>query len=90
MSNLHQISIALQLYAAAHGGLPPAYTTDADGKPLHSWRTLILPYLEHQQLYESIDLAKPWDDPANAEACKAALSVYQCPSTLAATIAPPT
>ncbi len=33
VSNLHQISIALQLYAAAHGGLPPAYTTGPTVSP---------------------------------------------------------
>jgi prepilin-type processing-associated H-X9-DG protein len=79
-SNLQQIALALRLYAEAHGALPPAYTTDADGKPLHSWRTLILPFLEEQQLYHSIDLTKPWDDPANAAAFNSIVSVYQCPS----------
>ena len=50
-SNLKQIALALQGYAQVHGALPPAYTTDADGKPLHSWRTLILPFMEEQRLY---------------------------------------
>lgn len=81
LNNLKQIAIALQNYADAHGGaLPPAYTADANGKPLHSWRTLILPYMEEQALYDSIDLTKPWDDPANAEAFKKYISIYQCPS----------
>jgi prepilin-type processing-associated H-X9-DG protein len=80
MSNLKQIALALKLYAEVHHALPPAYTTDADGKPLHSWRTLILPFMEEQQLYKSIDLTKPWDDPVNAEAFKTSVSTYQCPS----------
>jgi prepilin-type processing-associated H-X9-DG protein len=80
MNNLNQIALALKQYEKVHGALPPAYTTDANGKPLHSWRTLILPFIEYQKLYESIDLTKPWDDPANAEARKASLFVYQCPS----------
>ena len=72
---------ALWSYAEEHqNALPPACTTDADGQPLHSWRTLILPYLGEQQLYEMIDLTKPWHDPVNAEAGKMCLSVYQCPS----------
>src|SRR4051812_5995401 len=45
-NNLKQIAVALQNYSAMYDALPPAYTTDAEGKPLHSWRTLILPYLE--------------------------------------------
>jgi prepilin-type N-terminal cleavage/methylation domain-containing protein/prepilin-type processing-associated H-X9-DG protein len=79
-NNLKQIALGLLNYAEKHGELPPAYTTDADGKPLHSWRTLILPYIEERALYESIDLTKPWDDPANEKALNTIVSVYQCPS----------
>jgi type II secretory pathway pseudopilin PulG len=79
-NNLKQIALALHNYAEAYGALPPAYTVDADGKPLHSWRTLILPYLDQQPLYGTIDLSKPLDDPANAGACKTVVPVYSCPS----------
>lgn len=80
MSNLKQIANALKQYEAVHHTLPPAHTTDPSGKPLHSWRTLILPFLEEQELYDSIDLTKSWDDPANAAALKKCPLVYQCPS----------
>ena len=79
-NNLKNIALALLNYADANGTFPPAYTVDDEGNRLHSWRTLILPYLEEQALYDSIDLTKPWDDPANAEARKAILYIYQCPS----------
>jgi type II secretory pathway pseudopilin PulG len=78
--NLKQIALALHLYADEYGALPPAYTVDAEGKPLHSWRTLILAFLEQEPLYRKIDLSKPWDDPANKEAFDTSLSVYGCPS----------
>ena len=55
---------------------------DADGKLLHSWRTLILPYLDQKPLYDSIDLSKPWDDPANATAYNTVVPVYRCPSAI--------
>jgi type II secretory pathway pseudopilin PulG len=80
INNLKQIAIALRNYESDYHSLPPAYTVDKDGKPLHSWRTLILPYLEQQSLYEKIDLSKPWDDPANKEAYESEVSVYRCPS----------
>jgi type II secretory pathway pseudopilin PulG len=83
LSQLKQIALAMHTYAEVHGEFPPAYTTDADGKPLHSWRTLILPYMEERQLYASIDLTKPWDDPVNAKAFKTHLENYQCPSEFA-------
>jgi prepilin-type processing-associated H-X9-DG protein len=53
---------------------------DASGKPLHSWRTLILPYLGEEQLHHQIDLAKPWNDPVNAAAFATMPSVYHCPA----------
>ena len=78
-NNLKQIALALHNYEQAHGAFPPAYTVDANGKPLHSWRTLILPYLEQDTLYRTIDLSKPWNDPANAKAFETLVSVYRCP-----------
>ena len=80
-NNLKQIGIALHNYADEWGALPPAYTVDADGKPLHSWRTLILPYVDQGPLYKTIDLSKAWNDPANARAYETSLQVYRCPST---------
>lgn len=83
-NNLKQIGLALQNYADANGGkFPPAYTVDATGKRLHSWRTLILPYLQDiPPWYSKLDFSKPWDDPANAELLKARVPVYQCPSSI--------
>lgn len=78
-NNLKQIGLALFEYEADHGALPPAYTVDENGRPLHSWRTLILPYLEQSTPYDNIDLSKPWDDPANEMARAISLPVYTCP-----------
>src|SRR5262245_5872973 len=60
-NNLKLIALALHQYEADYHALPPAYTVDRYGNPLHSWRTLILPYLDQQALYNSIDLSKAWD-----------------------------
>jgi prepilin-type N-terminal cleavage/methylation domain-containing protein len=79
-NNLKQIGLALYNYTDKYGSLPPVYTVDADGRPLHSWRTLILPFMEQQALYDKIDLSKPWDDPANAAARAMRVPEYQCPS----------
>jgi prepilin-type processing-associated H-X9-DG protein len=79
VNNLKQIALALIHYGQVHKALPPAYTVDATGRPLHSWRTLILPYLEGESLYQTIDLSKPWNDPANARAMETAVPVFRCP-----------
>jgi prepilin-type processing-associated H-X9-DG protein len=77
-NNLKQIALALHNYEQEYDALPPAHTVDAQGRPLHSWRTLILPYLEQRLLYRSIDLSKPWDDPANAKALETPIGVFRC------------
>lgn len=79
-NHLKQIAFALQNYADHYHCLPPSHNLDADGKPLHSWRTLILPFMEQKGLYDQIDLSKPWDDPANEAARNAKVSTYVCPS----------
>ncbi len=81
-NNLKHVVLALHSYQETHGSFPPACTRDSAGRPLHSWRALILPFLvEQQALYESIDFSKPWDDPANAEAYKTIPYCFRCPST---------
>lgn len=79
-NNLKQIGLALHNYRSVYGAFPPVYTVDADGSPLHSWRTLILPYCEQQQLYDQLDLTIPWDAPANAEVFQRNwVPAYACP-----------
>jgi prepilin-type N-terminal cleavage/methylation domain-containing protein/prepilin-type processing-associated H-X9-DG protein len=79
MNNIRNIALAIYSYKDAYQVFPPAYTVDANGKPLHSWRTLILPYLDQKALYEKIDLSKPWNDPVNAKLGETHVSVYTCP-----------
>lgn len=79
-NNMKQIGLAMHNYHDTYKSFPPAYTVDANGRRLHSWRTLLLPYLEQTNLYNSIDLNKPWDDPVNIAASKAVVMTYSCPS----------
>ena len=79
LNRLRNIAIAIHNYEQDFHALPPAYTVDEHGNRLHSWRTLILPYLHEQELYEKIDLSKPWSDSANAEVRDIVIVVYRCP-----------
>jgi hypothetical protein len=45
--------------------LPPAYVVGPDGRPWHSWRVLLLPYIEQDNLYRQYDFSEPWDGPNN-------------------------
>lgn len=79
-NNIKQIALAMHNYHDTYKALPPAYTVDADGNKLHSWRTLILPFLEQQALYSRIDLSTAWDSPQNRHISEMAIPQYCCPS----------
>lgn len=64
-NNLHQILIAIHEYEETHGHLPPAAICDEDGRPLLSWRVLLLPYLEEEPLFKEFHLDEAWDSPRN-------------------------
>ncbi len=80
-NNLKQIALAMHNYESVYRSLPPAYTVDGDGNKLHSWRTLILPYIGQSQLYSQIDLSLPWDHPRNAVAFNLDIPCYRCPES---------
>ncbi len=82
INNMRILGVALHNYHNDWGFFPPPYTTDEQGKPLHSWRTLLLPYIGRSELYDKIDLAKPWDDPVNAEARNTVIPEFLCPSNI--------
>ncbi|QDU57806.1 DUF1559 family PulG-like putative transporter [Aeoliella mucimassa] len=79
INNVKQLNLAILGYESKHGELPPAYSVDEQGNPLHSWRTLILPYLAGETVSEKIDLTKPWDHETNAIARRTTLYEYKCP-----------
>lgn len=64
-NKLKQIGLALHNYHDLYGVFPPAYVEDEAGKPLYSWRVLILPFLEEDALYQQFDLTQTWDSDAN-------------------------
>jgi prepilin-type processing-associated H-X9-DG protein len=79
-NNLKQIGLALHNYADTWGSLPPAYIADETGKPMHSWRVLILPFLDQAQMYQEYDFSEPWDGPNNSRLLSRMPPVYACPS----------
>jgi len=80
-NHIKQIVLALHMYAdkTKETYLPPLYTIDKNGKPLHSWRVFLLPYLEQQELFNKIRLDEPWDSPHNSQFHNQMPNVYSCP-----------
>ena len=65
VSHLKLIDTGLNNYYLAHKRLPPPFSNDKNGKPLLSWRVLILPYMAEEQLYAQFRLDEPWDSEHN-------------------------
>jgi hypothetical protein len=63
--NLRQIVLGIINCADTYGGKMPNNVYDKDGKPMLSWRVLILPYIEETELYKEFKLDEPWDSPNN-------------------------
>jgi hypothetical protein len=78
-SRLSMIHIALMQYEGDHGSFPPAYTTDQHGKPMHSWRTILLPYFGDKELYDQIDFNAPWNSDKNRQLAAREPILYRCP-----------
>ena len=78
-NNLKWILLALHNYHDVYGSLPPAYVADNMGKPMHSWRVLILPFLEEEALYDRYDFDEPWDGPNNSLLASEIVALYNCP-----------
>jgi hypothetical protein len=71
--------MAMHNYESKHGRLPPAVVYGEDGKPLHSWRVLILPFIEEDALYKQFNLKEPWDSPANLRLLEKMPVLYAAP-----------
>lgn len=86
MNNTRQIAQAMRAYHEDYGNYPPAYSTDENGRPMHSWRVLILPYLgpDAIALHDRFDLNQPWDHPTNRQFASSMPAVYGCPADSAA------
>lgn len=81
-SNLKQIGVALQSYHDSQESFPSGFV-NANGT---MWSGLILPHVEQDALFNSLDPARRWTDLAgpNAHACTVMLPFYRCPSSHAA------
>jgi prepilin-type N-terminal cleavage/methylation domain-containing protein/prepilin-type processing-associated H-X9-DG protein len=90
-NNLKQIGLAMHNYHSSYGHFPPGYVSNPprlpagadaeyDTGPGWGWATYLLPYLEQDNLYRTIDLKQGIEAPINAAARVQVLAVFRCPS----------
>ena len=81
VSNMKQVLLATHLYAAGHGNVfPPQAICDPEGKPLLSWRVMLLPYLGQEALFREFHLDEPWDSEHNRPLVARMPAVFANPS----------
>jgi len=73
--NMKNVLLAVHNFESAYGHLP-ADIVDGDGKAILSWRVMILPYLEEDELYRKFKLDEPWDSKANKELIESIPKIY--------------
>jgi prepilin-type N-terminal cleavage/methylation domain-containing protein len=79
-NNMKQLGLALHNYHDANGGFPPAKWTPKSGVD-HSWATLILPYVEQDNLYRQYNLNANWSAAANdSGVIQHQIKQFICPS----------
>ena len=79
-NNLKQIGLAMHNYNQQYGCFPPAFIADKHGKAMHSWRVLILPFMDQKSLYDRYRFDEPWDGPHNKALASQMPAVYRCPT----------
>jgi hypothetical protein len=79
IDNLKTLAIAMHNYHDDQGQFPPAAVYSKDGKPLLSWRVLLLPYLDQDQLFKQFKLYEPWDGSTNKKLLASIPKVYASP-----------
>ena len=57
-SNMKRIALAFHDYHDRYSSFPPAFLADTNGRPMHSWRVLLLPFLGCQDLYDPIPIRR--------------------------------
>jgi hypothetical protein len=79
-NKLEMLAVALQNYHDVYKSFPPAYVADESGRRMHSWRVLILPFLDRDDLYQKYRFDEPWYGPNNCKLARDMPDVFRCPS----------
>ncbi len=84
-NNLRQVGVAVLNFESQRGKFPPGklWSRPRDDPSTfdYSWSSILLDYVEQQQLHDLIDFSIPLTDPVNLPATSIVLPIYLCPST---------
>ena len=84
-NNLRQLGIGLNARHTSLGAFPPGGVEWRGNDPTKrqlAWSAFLLPYIEEQAIYDSLDLSTAFDSEANRDGAANIISVYVCPSSI--------
>jgi hypothetical protein len=83
VNNLKQMGIAMHNYHDTYGAFPPPAIYSKEGKPLLSWRVMLLPFLENNELFKEFKLDEAWDSDHNKKLLAKMPKVFATPGAAA-------
>ncbi len=80
-NNIRQVAIAAHMFHDSNERLPAGWIGDSvDNLPGWGWASKVLPFMEENNLYDTIDFKLAIDDPSNTSAVATLISTFKCPS----------
>jgi len=80
-NNLKMLGLGAHSYHDVHKRtLPAGGTFDANGRAMHGWQTMLLPYVDGDAIFKKVDFTVPWNDARNAAAIQSEVSVFMNPA----------
>jgi RNA polymerase sigma factor (sigma-70 family) len=73
---LKLLVLAMHNYHDTNNHFPPAAVSSNDGKALLSWRVLLLPYVDQDDLFKEFKLDEPWDSEHNKKLLSKMPKIY--------------
>lgn len=80
-TKLKMLGLAMHNYHDSFGRFPARAIFDDDGRPLLSWRVLMLPYVDEGQLFDAFRRDEPWDSEHNRKLIEHMPDVFRSPSS---------
>jgi hypothetical protein len=80
VGTLKQLDLGVGSYMDHHSSTPPPFLWDPEGRRAHSWRVLLLPYVDHPKLYDEYNRDLPWDAPENSMLLDKTPDAYRSPA----------
>jgi hypothetical protein len=82
LDNMETIVKALNSYCDRYGQYPPPTILDNSGRPLYSWRVLVLPFMGYEELYREFELSQAWDSPSNMNLVRKMPAEFASPNSV--------